>query len=68
MKKKYWLAILSSLLLVQIVYYYNTVTAQRKDVKVPESALIQTTAKDNEVPKEATSTTKTDTEKMLKKK
>ncbi|WP_051912560.1 class B sortase [Carnobacterium funditum] len=63
MKKKYWLAILSSLLLVQIVYYYNTVTAQRKDVKVPESALIQTTAKDNEVPKEATSTTKTDTEK-----
>ncbi|WP_414839704.1 class B sortase [Carnobacterium sp. TMP28] len=48
MKKKYGLMILSSLLLVQIFYYYNVVSAQRKDVKVPESALVQPTVKDKE--------------------
>lgn len=65
MKKKYWLAILSSLLLVQIVYYYNIVSAQRKDVKVPESALVQTTDEDKEPIKDAIPTTKIDTEKVF---
>lgn len=63
MKKKYWVAILSGLLVVQIVYYYNTVMAQSKDVKVPKSALVQTTVKGNEGTKETTPTTRMDTEK-----
>lgn len=52
MKKKYWIAILSSLLLIQSAYYYTIVSAQRKDVKTPESTLVQTTLKDKEVKEE----------------
>lgn len=37
MKKKYWLIALSSLLLIQVVYYLNTVNAQKKAVKVPDT-------------------------------
>ena len=65
MKKKYWVAILSGLLVVQSAYYYNMVTAQRKEVKVPESVLVQSTPKDNGVPKEVVPTTKIDTEKNI---
>ncbi|MGB6177888.1 class B sortase [Carnobacterium sp.] len=52
MKKKYWIAILSSILLIQSAYYYTIVSAQRKDVKTPESTLVQTTLKDKEVKEE----------------
>ena len=60
MKKSYWVAILSGLLLVQIGYYYTSVSAQRKEVKVPESALVQVTAKDTKSQNEPASATKTE--------
>lgn len=60
MKKGYWIAILTGLFLFQLSYYFNAVTAQRKEVKVPESTLVHSIEKDSQ--KELSSDPSKDTE------
>lgn len=48
MKKKSWIVILSSLLVLQIFNYWNTLAAQSKEVIVPQSLTTQTVVKEND--------------------
>lgn len=62
MKKGHWIAILTGLFLFQLSYYFNAVTAQRKEVKVPESTLVHLTEKEKQSQKEVSSDPSKDTE------